>query len=263
MSQNTQLVCVTSFSHELFVASGSSLLHSFLDVGQEGIFYVGYEGPWNNLDSKKIFGFDLDCDAFLQDWLVANRDVIPDYLGGLAEECSCPGREERHAKHAYRCHWQWMNRNASRWFRKVASLLLVAATSARYVLWLDSDAYFRKAIPIDVFISWLGGKGMFYCRGHRPGVEAGVMGFDLGRGGRIFLDTMHERYVSRAYLSDERWDDGYQIGRVLDLGFKDARDLVHPTQWKHVTNDVIPKTVLNEYLAHRKGLHGRMLNLMK
>lgn len=257
------LLFATSFGPDLYQATGRRLLDSFLKLQRNGRFLVCYEGDCPLPADRRITPYALDQDEFLQSWLQANRDVIPDYLGGLARECGCAGREQRHARHRSRCHWQWMNRNASRWFRKVASLRVAAEQNSRFVVWLDSDVEFLKDMHEVSVARMLQGRGTAYCKGHRPGVESGVVLFDLPGGGKRFIQELCRRYTSRAYLRDERWDDGFQfgvVGRTLD---KQVRDLVHPTRHKGKTNNVIPLTVLAAYLRHDKGIHGTGLNLMK
>jgi hypothetical protein len=276
---NDKILFVTSFNEELFKASGERLLNSFLEAGQvaTGTMLCCVEGLRPGPDPREGVGlylgrpglrfYDLEHDEFLQDWLAANKDVIPDYLGGEAKECRCPGRQERHAKHQkFGCHWQWMNRNASRWFRKVASLraAVQAGEDFRYMVWLDADAYLRQRLPVAYVAEKLKRAGMFYFRGHRPAVESGVLGFDLAGTGDLFVAALCHRYESRDYRKYERWDDGFQIAQLVDER-PDLKtvDLVHPTRHKNVTNDVIPTTDIDAYVRHEKGRHGTKLNIMK
>lgn len=262
-----EVLFVTSFSPDLYEASGRQLIESFARVGQPGRLLVCYEGGRPPLPEPPCVGFDLDADPFLKNWLAANRDVIPEHLGGLTKICTCPDAEKRHSRHHVRgCHWQWMNRNASRWFRKVASLRRAAALAPAYdadlVVWLDSDVVFKRALPSATLAAWLGNYGVFVCRGHRPAVEAGVVGLALSQGGRAFVDALCREYVSRDYLKLERWDDGFVMAVLADRKVCRVRDLVHPTKWKNKTNNVIPTTVLAPYLDHLKGRHGSGLGVM-
>jgi hypothetical protein len=267
---------VTSCNEELWHASGDRLVSTFLAVGQPGRLLVCAEFPRLLLSPHETSGrvdyYDLAADPYLKGWLRDNADHIPDYLGGRAKECSCPGRHKRHAKHKkFGCHWQWMNRNASRWFRKVASLRAAvkhaqSARPARHLVWLDADCYFRRALPPDYLARKLEGVALFYFRGHRLGVEAGILGFDLDQGGAKFVKALCRQYETKAYLKSERWDDGFQMGVILDRKEYRTRDLVHPTRWgqgRHKTNDVIPTTDVSEYLRHEKGRHGTRLDIMK
>jgi hypothetical protein len=261
---------VTSFSPDLYSGSGRALLASFRSSGQEGRLMVCHEAQtaWDPADDSSVacgrfLAVDLAKDDFLQEWLHLHRRIIPDYLGGQAQECSCKGREERHAKHKHGCHWQWMNRNASRFFRKVAAFRLAAKQATqRYLVWLDSDCVIHKPLTDERLAAELRGDGFLYCRGHRPAVESGVLVFDLEQGGNQVIKALMRRYVS-AFRSDERWDDGFQIARLIDLKLvRQTRDLVHPTKYRGKTNNVIPTTWLAEFVTHRKGTHGTGLGLM-
>lgn len=263
----SKLLFVTSFAADMYEASGRDLIASFakhqpderLLVCSEGMS-VGQAGA-----GSRFLEYSLDGDRFLHDWLAANRDIIPTHLGGDATPCDCPGRDDRHARHSKKgCHWQWMNRNASRWFRKVASLRYAASLPYPYVVWVDADVVIGHRLDAKAVRRLLDGAAMFFCKGHRPAVESGVLGFDMHGGGRLLVDRLCDRYTSGMFRYDERWDDGYQIGVTAALATAlKTRDLVHPTALKNVTNDVIPRTDLAKYLTHRKGRHGTKLDIMK
>jgi hypothetical protein len=258
------ILFVTSFSDDMYEVSGRHLLASYADVRQGGsvvAFYEGRKPPQVGTEHLE----DLSADPFLLDWLKANEDIIPVHLGGKYPWCSCPGNEKRHAKHLPGCRNAWMNRNASRWFRKVAALrLTVKYSGCRYLVWLDSDSVFKQAVPVSYLATKLDGVAMFYFRGHRPAVESGILGFDLGNGGATAIADVCDLYASGKFREFERWDDGFVWAKLLDSKHKwQASDLVHPTKYKGRTNDVIPTTDIAEYLEHRKGLHGTQLNIMK
>ena len=224
----------------------------------ESVLLTCYEGRCDHWPS-----YNLDEDAFLQDWLQANADVIPEHLGGGTTQCDCKESHKRHCKfHKRGCYWHWMNRNASRWFRKVASLRYAAFLDYRYIMWIDCDAEFVKTVPYDFFVQGFDGHSLFYCRGHREAPEVGVFGVDLETGGREFVNALCDRYASRDYLKYHRWDDGFQIGSLVDEGVVTANDLVHPTRFKGRTNFVIPHSAIGKYIKHDKGRHGRKLGIM-
>lgn len=310
-----EILFVTSFSADLYEATGKRLLASFMrhqaPLGHEIVAY--YEQPAKGRGicpeedvraqdrDGRLHAYDMGNNCFwLQRWLDDNRDVIPDYLGGEAKECQCPGREERHAPHRPRCHWQWMNRNASRWFRKVVAIAEAAKLQPRYLVWVDSDSEFQKPMPVSWVQEKLGKAGLAYFRSHRPAVESGVLLFDLHRGGHDFVGALVGRYLSRQYLQDERWDDGYQIARIIDLGLapgcrcvdvckpvtyrgpasapanrparagpaarpkpQQVRAGVKPDPFRKLDNHVMPHTDVWQFLHHSKGEHGARLDIMK
>lgn len=263
----SDLLFVTSFGPDLYEASGKELIAS-LDAFHQcrstvSTTLVCVEGLGAENFPPGTLVHNLDIDPFLQSWLSAHEDHIPVHLGGTMKDCSCPGREKRHAKHKYGCPGQWMNRNASRWFRKVASYRVAATMGFRYLVWLDSDCLLLKEFGVEAVKKILDGHGVAFCKGHRPAVESGVVLFDLKRGGRAMIDGLCDRYVSTRVFADERWDDGFQMARVAkEIPSCNVVDLVHPTKLKGKTNDVIPHTPLAEFVKHAKGKHGTGLELM-
>lgn len=262
------ILTVTSFSADMYAVSGKPFIDSWREVRQPGRLMVCAEGMDNDRpNSPEYLGMEwyrLDQDPFLLKWLHDNRDAIPRHLGGTTEQCQCKDAHLMHSKHHKRgCYWQWMNRNASRWFRKVAALVHVIDLPNRpnFVLWVDADSTFVKPVTGDLLRRQLGTAGVFYFKGHRPAVESGLLCFNINKMGALAIDTIRRRYVSKEYRRDERWDDGFQWGRVFRglnaerPGY--AKDLVHPTELKGVTNHVIPETLMGQYITHDKGRHSR------
>jgi hypothetical protein len=277
---------VTSFDPALYEASGRRLVESFAiqhiqpsPANRDDRLLCCVENSDMAINAlvgaKRVLLYAMDNDKDLKQWLADNADIIPDYLGGTAKKCDCPNSEERHAKHRYGCRWQWMNRNASRWFRKVISLIMAMKVAHDpndlfdYVVWLDADTYFKKALPHKYLAKKLKRAGLFYFRGHRPAIESGILGFSMANDGDEFVASLRTRYLSGSFRRDERWDDGYQLTKVVESEsprVATSVDLVHPTKYKsgsQKTNDVIPTTDIAEYLVHEKGRHGTGLNLMK
>jgi hypothetical protein len=264
------LLFVTSFNPELYQATGHKLVRTFLETHSPAHpadrLLVCLEGKCDLPKDRRLVRYDLGGDRFLAEWLAANADVIPDYLGGRAKECACPGRQERHARHKPRCHWSFMNRNASRFFRKVASYhaLVEHPDAGRYALWLDSDTFFKQPLPHDLVLRALGGSAVFYFKGHRPAAETGILGFDLDRGAKAAVRALCKKFTSRDYLKLDRWDDGFVTTVVLrELQPKvRSRDLVHPTKFKGVTNHVLRRSEFSTYVEHMKGHHSSGIDLV-
>jgi hypothetical protein len=252
-----KILFVTSFEKRMYDASGHKLLDSFHRYKQAGPMLCCYEGM-SPPAMKNTLWYNLDQDEFLQTWLANNKDVIPEHLGGTTTQCNCKDAHVKHSKHHTKgCYWAWPNRNASRWFRKVATWRYAATRGYQHICWLDVDCHFKRDLPRDKFIEFLAGSGLFYFRGHRPAVESGILGFDLQAGGQQFVDAICNVYTSRRYLKYDRWDDGYVVGKIVESEKIAAHDMVHPTRWRHRTNDVIPTTPISQYIVHRKGDHGR------
>jgi hypothetical protein len=255
------LLYVTTFSPDLYEATGKKLLASMEKHGIEDPILVCHEGfpAWDRPPSYR-----LDDDEYLRTWLKANRDIIPVHLGGLTQICKCRDAHVRHSQyHVKGCPWHWMNRNASRWFRKVAALRHVALDEAYRdvdaVVWLDSDCHFVKPVTQKHVKGWFSGHDIFYFRGKREAPEVGIWGLNFRTTGRAFIAEVCQRYEGE-FRNDHRWDDGFQIGRVLDTGTYHARDLVT----KHENNNVmwtVPE--MWNFIQHVKGSHGRILGIMK
>lgn len=266
MAGQTELLYMTSFAADMFKAGGTQLLDSYRAAGCQEPLLVYYESAGEPIPDFRGWGdvrvYPLHQDAFLRSWLAANADIIPQYLGGKAKPCSCPGWEKMHSKHKFRCHYQWMNRNASRWFRKVVSWRHAArARLASTVVWLDSDCLFVKRPPVLAINQLFGKASVFYCRGNRAAPETGIVGFRFDREAGAFIEDLAAYYETGGFRREERWDDGYVLGRVVVRGDYLCRDLVDCGQQSN--NEAIPYTDLARYLEHRKGLFGRKLRVMR
>jgi len=254
-----ELLFATSFGPDMWEATGRRLLQSFYRTQPVGRILVAHEGfKYRPIGDREVL-YDLDADEFLAKFLEDNRDVIPVHLGGSTVQCNCKDSHLMHSKHHITgCHWSWMNRNASRWFRKVATLRHAADMAHRYVLWVDSDCVLKREVPLHFVVSQLRGKGFFYFRAHRPAPETGVIGIDMAAGGREFVAALCERYVSRKYLEYERWDDGYIVGTLIDDKTVGGFDVCRGKQYPR--NHIIPLTTWAKFLDHNKGAHGRRLD---
>ena len=255
-----RVLYVTSFSPDLFIATGRSLLQSYCRIGSPDRMLVCHEGV---PDLDKTYGvetYDLTQDAFLQKWLTRNRDIIPQHLGGDLPPCDCPVKD-RHAKHKAGCVQNWMRRNAARWFRKVASWRYAARLpDVDVICWMDSDCTWHNALPHSILQSFFGGTSVFYFRAHRPAIESGLLGFDLRREGRKFIDRVCDIYTSGDFRREDRWDDGYIVTKVVDEKKIRTRDMV---PGKKNTNHVVLTSSITHYISHEKGSHGRILDIMR
>lgn len=267
-SETAGIIYVTSFSPDLYEASGKFLLQSRVDAGVVDPILICHEGgiDISVFPGANVHTYDLATSDILKNWLAANLDIIPVHLGGQAKECSCPNHEQRHAKHAPRCHYQWMNRNASRWFRKVvawhqAVTIIMPDLGRRYMVWLDSDCLFRKVLAADTLQAWMRKKGVLYMLGKRMTPETGVLALDCSRGGIEFVEQVLGSYMSGRFRAEARWDDTAISLSILRNPQISSIDIVDPSLPK--TNQVLPTTPLGEFFEHRKGLHGRVLGVMR
>jgi len=259
------IIYVTSFSKDLYEASGKAMVQSYLDSGMQDTLIVAFEGfQMNDLfNDPRIVKYDLEKSLFLKEWLHNNRDVIPTYLGGQAK----PGPDN---KAVFNNIW---NRKASRWFRKIASFEYAIRKFSQthdYIVWIDCDSLILKKIEPDWMVEKaFQHKDLFYHLGpyrskKETGIESGVIGFKKGRGYQI-LQKVFDFYTSKQYLLIKRWDDGYVfrfvIEKCLGLGLVTGVDLATPEN--RISNegrklDVICKGIFKDYVLHKKGLHKRL-----
>ena len=254
-----RVLYVTSFSPDLYKSSGKRMLESYAAVGAPERMLVCHEGLPDLKNRYPHDVYDLGTDEFLQTWLEENRDVIPVHLGGDLQPCRCPTRHKRHARHRPGCIQDWMRRNASRWFRKVASWRYAAEQDADIIFWIDSDCIWKKQLPQKELLRYFAGTAVFYFRAHRPAPDTGLLGFDLRKGGREFIDEVCRYYTSKDYRKFDRYDDGYIVGVVINDKIVATHDVIPK---KQSTNHVIPLTSIAQYVDHDKGRNGTQLNVM-
>ncbi len=253
-----EILFVTSFGPDMWEATGRRMVAEFYKNQPHGSLMVCYERFDYQPHGDREILVNLDNDDFLQTWLKENEEHIPHYLGGVTTQCGCKNSHEMHCKnHVKGCYWSWPNRNASRWFRKVACHNIAAKMPWRFVCWIDSDAWIKNAIELPFFMDHLHGFGFFYFRAHRPAPETGIIGFDMEYGGRQFVDYLCHRYTSGEYLQYERWDDGFIVGTLVDEKLVGGVDVCRGMKINH--NDVIPHTEWGKFVVHEKGAHGRRL----
>lgn len=265
-TERTEILYVTSFSPDLYEATGKALLASHRALKIRSPFLVCHDGAVDFGKRRPACVHELDRDELLKTWLRDNRDIIPTHLGGEAKECACPERHRRHGRHEPGCHYQWFNRNASRWFRKAvawyrASRDDVLGGNVRYLIWLDSDCVIKRELPLHRLEKLLAGNGLLYLQGKRRFPETGVVIFDLVAGGIRIIDGVIDHYVSKAFRSEPQWDDCWSLMTSIKRSGVPVRDLVDPM--KQQSGHVLPITPLAKYFEHHKGMHGRILDIMK
>jgi hypothetical protein len=285
MSQRIKVLWVTSCAPDMWDASARELLKSFVSSKSEGKFVLCHEGPMDESTvpglGKNVLVERLDKDEFLNTWLATNADFIPAHLGGNAQEplCKCPGGPfEPHSKqHKMPCLGHWFNKNASRWFRKIASLLMAVRLHVNpdwedgpgkmaqlydAVIWVDADCVFKRQVKENIVRGWFKHSGaFFYCKNRRPVLEAGVVGYHLKNGGGKILMAVVNGYNSGNYRNYDRWDDSYVIQKVAFKHQKEMKlvDLAYSVG-EHAA--VVQHSALGPFITHDKGRHGRRMGIM-
>jgi hypothetical protein len=247
-----RILYVTSFNEDMYIASGKSLVQSFIKSKMDDYLLVCYEGFSFNkrINNNKILSHNLDNSEYLQTWLKDNADVIPTYLGGQATPDKNP-----------RVYSEW-NRKTSRWFRKIASLKYALdqySDNFDAIIWLDSDCTILQKIDKRMIKYIFNGKRVFYHLGRLRyirgmGVESSIIGFT--NKGYDILKKVINIYTTKKYKKYNRWDDGWIFREIL-YG-SDNMDLVGTSTNNHVIN----QGPFNNYIQHNKGLH-KQLHIMR
>ena len=252
---------LTSFPADMFEKCGKNLLESYVRIGAPNKLLVCTEGVSDIGSKYPVTTYDLAGYDYLQRFLKTNADIIPTYLGGKLAPCRCPKRHIMHAPHLPGCRQSYMNRNMSRWFRKVASYRYA---SKKYdpdiMLWLDADCIFNKELPNEKLEKYFNNKSVFYFRAHRPAPETGILGFDFRKRGKDFIKLLCHIYDSKDFRKLARMDDGYVTGKVIDTKRIDTHDVV---AGRKPTNNVIPYSDISEFLTHNKGSSSSKFNILK
>lgn len=268
---------VTSFNSEIYEASGKNLLFSFTEKNVEGNFFIGKEGHGKYNQESLIpcfngFMYNLDESIFMETWLYDNKDIIPESLGGTAKPCHCRDPWARSSRdHATGCHFSWFNRNASRWFRKIATLHAALEyythRHLKYIIWIDADCEFKQKISEDFIMDVIFNKDeadIAYLRGRkRRFLEAGLVGYNIQkhRKGLLAITRLIEIYESGNFRKLKEWDDCHCLESIMADGHFNEHDLATTISGKY--SEVFPNSLIGEHITHNKGRHGRKLGIMK
>jgi hypothetical protein len=258
---------VTSFSNDLYEATGKSLVSSFESTLPDGKLFIAPERV-PALSFKAYGKISLLADpadsADLATVIATNREVIPVELGGLwTGPCSCPHPlNPKDTKHKPGCPSSWFCKYFVRWFRKVLALKSFCKGSYlgfSHVFWLDSDVVFKKKITVADVHKWFKGNDLVYFKGPKRKVwETGVIGFNTNA--LPVIDAVSKYYTSGDFRKSYRWDDSYGFQTIASrLKTINKIDLATGAS---ANADVIPHSPLADYIEHNKGTHGRKLGLM-
>lgn len=266
-----RVLWVTTFGADMFEPSGRPMLESFYKQNVTGDMLAATEGINAEAVKKispKLLWHDLDADSYLQDWLAANADVIPQHLGGKHDGiCRCPGGpfDVHDKRHTMPCIGHWFVRNASRWFRKIAAqraaVAIAELNNYDFLMWVDADCRFKKAVTTADVRGFFRNKSAAFClKNKRPIMESGVLGFDLRREGQTIIRDVVECYRSGAFRKLKRWDDSAMYQWYFDRAKVPVVDIATKVG-DHAA--VVPYSPLHPFLVHDKGKHGRGLGIMK
>jgi len=156
----------------------------------------------------------------------------------------------------------WFRKNMFRWFRKIVALDHASKTFGDVLIWMDCDCFSKAPLPREVLQRTFRGAGVIHMRANRLYSETGLVGYDLRVPGvPKLIEDMKQHYLSRAFLDYDRWDDCITLDLHLERpGAPPSRDIARRAR---AHGEVLPTTPLAPYLEHEKGLHSRMLGLVK
>lgn len=245
---------VTSFSKKLYETTGKNLVKSYAK------FQVKLGEPnWLLQYSEDDSANRPINPEYLNWYLQTFKHLIPPNLGGTASpRCGC--REE---KHKPGCHNTLWNRNAYRWFHKVAAIKtwldsLNSSNTPDYMVWLDCDCYFKQHLPNSVIEDLCAGFDCCYLKGtKREAIESGILIFNMrhteNHYGSDVIQSWFNWYKLSWFLKEHRWDDGYILTQVIKKGGWDGADLVAGKAIGRPADDC----PLTPYIGHNKGTHVR------
>jgi len=246
MNSSNEVVYITSFSRKIYETSGKDLLasHAHNKIPSQIIAY----------SENVIPGIRQLNTEVLQKFLTTFSDYIPKDFGGKSRKCNCQG------SHKHGCHWSLWNRNAFRWYHKVATLVQCLSDipkETKYLVWMDSDCRFIAQNTTQQVANTVGGWDAAYLQGAtREAAETGFIVFNLKLHGAEVIQEWDARFWSKQFLNDHRWDDGYQFTRLIQTTNFSFRDMVAGlTGCKKVIVGRCP--LINNFVQHNKGIHAK------
>lgn len=265
------ILYVTTFTLEMFKASGRLMIESFMKTKTDGTILICSEyfkyNPQDpsHLESRKsrraaekhnkIISHDMTKDKFLKKWIADNQKIIPVHMGGVATMENCPKA------------FGPGNIRAAGWFRKIVALdhaLSNYGDNYDAIVFVDSDCIFKKRIEFSTIESILSEHSCFYHLGNARkkkgmGVESGFVGFKNDKDGYGLLNIWISKYRDGDFEKYDRWDDGGMLRYVIEENADmSSTDLV--MEKKRVgkgksQSHVVERGIFSNYIEHYKGLH--------
>lgn len=235
------LTFVTCYNDRLYTASGLKLIRS-------AQFFKNL--PFETFSEDKAPAKRNIDAGILKAFLTQNAKNIPQKYGGFLPPCECG------QKHVYACPNSLWNHSAYRWFHKVVTLYqCVDLFQSDYLVWIDCDSFFKRELPEEKIREVLHGAAIGYLQGNtREAIESGFLIFDFASGqGQEIIRQWYSRYERGVIFTDHRWDDGFQLTKLLTLGRWKKTDLA----LDYVGYDPASRCSLHEYFQHNKGSHAR------
>lgn len=234
------LLFVTCYNQKLYESSGHKLRRS-------AQFFKNL--PFKTFSEDAAPADHKIEQDYLSHFLRQYKQYIPEKYGGSSPPCNCG------IKHEYACHHSLWNESAFRWFKKVVTLYQCLDLPYDYLVWIDADSFFKKTLSEEVIKKTLEENDVAYLRGEtREAIETGFIIFNFSKGtGQAIIREWFRRFMSGVFLTDHRWDDGFQFTRVINNGRWKGLDLATG----YSGSNPAAFCSLREYFQHNKGSHAR------
>lgn len=235
------LIFVTCYNKKLHIASGLKLVRSaqfFKNLPIET--FAEDDAPAKHKIDQQI----------LKTFLVENHSNIPEKYGGGLAPCQCL------QKHVFACPNGLWNFSAYRWFHKVVTLYQTTSLfQCDYLIWIDCDSFFKRQLPEEKIKEVMNGAAIGYLHGNtREAIESGFLIFDFSSGqGQEIIRQWYSRYERGVIFTDHRWDDGFQLTKLLKIGRWKKTDLAQD----YIGYDPASRCSLSDYFQHNKGSHAK------
>lgn len=252
---------ITSFSHKLYETTGKRLVGSYakwqINLAKDASLLYQY---------SEEDGLGRRINPEYLDWYLNTfKHLIPPNLGGTARPCGCITDlySAKASKHKVGCHNTLWNRNAYRWFHKVAALKtyidgLNSSNTPDYLVWLDCDCFFKQTLPNQFIADLCADYDICYLKGtKREAIESGILIFSMdhynNKWGTDIIQSWFNWYKLKWFLKEHRWDDGYILTKIVSDGLYKTKDLVAKKALGRPADDC----PLTPYIGHNKGTHVR------
>ena len=255
-----KVLYVTTFNQRLYDLTGKNLVKTFLENTTDSDLFVCYEDMEFKSESSRIKTYNLDKSKYFTQWLEDNKENIPKFYGGLAED-----KDPRFVLDRQKGQY-WARFRASRYFRKVAALnkgLNKFKDDYDIIFLIDSDCIFKKNIDLDKINELFSDDTsmIFFWGKHRRkinrGPESGFTGYKKINNGFEFAQKICDTFGSGDFLKYEYWDDGFVIGQLINENQKNykLKDLVAKSNKRTTRVMEIDYNPLFDYIHHFKNTH--------
>lgn len=258
MDENT--LFITTFNKKMYDLSAKLMIESCLKHTKNIDILVCYEGFEFKSNDDRVMAYDIENDQYLVTWTKNNADVIPKMFGGVAEDDHKIFLEDKR-KGQY-----WARYRAAGYFRKVVALnYAISKYKEKYdnMIVMDADCVLLRPLSNDMVRELLSDASMFYAWGKyrkkiNRGPETGITGYSKKNNGYEFAKIICESFISQRFRDFEYWDDGYVIGRLIDLHHDKFKfyDLVGGSKKATTRVMELDSNPLKNFIHHFKNRHG-------